>query len=275
MRFDSTLIAGRLIRRYKRFLSDVVLDDGTRVTAHVANPGSMLGLREEGARVWLSRSDKPGRKLPYSWEIVEADGALVGVNASRPNALAAEALDRDVIDELAGYGERRREVRYGNGSRVDLLLAQEGRRPCYVEIKNVHLMRTPGLAEFPDSVTARGARHLRELTAMVEAGARAVMLYIVQRGDCDHFSVAADIDPTYAQALEEAMARGVEAYCYACRVTPQGIDVERPLTLEPQVAPASAPRPQTSDPAANVDSQRLRAEPIHDTTARVTNRDEQ
>lgn len=231
MRFDSPLIEGRLLRRYKRFLSDVALPDGDVVTAHVANPGSMLGLQQEGARVWLSSTTNPKRKLRYSWEIVEADGTLVGVNAGRPNALVAEALVAEAIPEFVGYPELRREVRYGTGSRIDMLLTGSGHAPCYVEVKNVHLMRRAGMAEFPDSVTARGAKHLRELARMAEGGARAVMLYIVQRGDCTRLAVAADIDPTYAQALEEAVARGVEAICYACHVTTEAIELDRRLEL--------------------------------------------
>lgn len=231
MRFPSPLIEGRLLRRYKRFLADVELTDGEVITAHVANPGSMLGLTPAGARVWLSASDDPKRKLKHSWEIVEADGTLVGVNAGRPNALAAEALEAGRVPELAGYEHRRREVRYGKNSRVDLLLEGGGRPACYVEVKNVHLRRDGPAAEFPDSVTARGAKHLEELGDAVEAGHRAVMLYVVQRADCDHFRLAGDIDPAYARALDRALSRGVEACCYACNVTPETIELDRRLPL--------------------------------------------
>lgn len=231
MRFPRPLVEGRLLRRYKRFLSDVELPDGTVVTAHVANPGSMLGLLAEGARVWLSRHDDPKRKLAYAWELVEADGAIVGVNASRPNRIAADAIAAGRVPELAGYPALRREVRYGANSRIDLLLEAPDAPACYVEIKHVHLKRRPEAAEFPDSVTARGAKHLRELAAMAEAGHRAVMLYVVQRGDCRHFAIAADIDPAYAAAVDDARARGVETYCYACNVTPETIELERRLPL--------------------------------------------
>lgn len=231
MRFPRPLVEGRLLRRYKRFLSDVELPDGTVVTAHVANPGSMLGLTAAGARVWLSQSDDPKRKLAYAWELVEADGAVVGVNASRPNRLAEEAIAAGRVPELAGYPTLRREVRYGANSRIDLLLEAPAAPACYVEVKNVHMSRRPGAAEFPDSVTARGAKHLRELAAMADSGHRAVMLYVVQRGDCGHFEIAAGIDPAYAAALDEARARGVEAYCYACNVTPETIELDRPLPL--------------------------------------------
>ncbi|WP_186398007.1 DNA/RNA nuclease SfsA [Stappia sp. P2PMeth1] len=231
MRFSSPLVSGRLVKRYKRFLADVILDSGEEVTAHCANPGSMLGLREPGARVFLSLSDNPARKLKYSWEIVEADGALVGINTAHPNGLVEEALTARLIPELAGFSGLRREVKYGRNSRIDILLEGLDGRPVYVEVKNVHLMRQAGLAEFPDSVTARGAKHLVEMGDMVAEGARAAMVYLVQRPDCDHLSFAADIDPAYAAAFVAAKARGVEAYAIGCRVTPEEIVAERPVTL--------------------------------------------
>lgn len=231
MRFSSPLVSGRLVKRYKRFLADVILDSGEAVTAHCANPGSMLGLREPGARVFLSLSDNPARKLKYSWEIVEADGALVGINTAHPNGLVEEALTARLIPELVGFSGLRREVKYGRNSRIDILLEGSDGRPVYVEVKNVHLMRQAGLAEFPDSVTARGAKHLVEMGDMVAEGARAAMVYLVQRPDCDRLSFAADIDPAYAAAFVAAKARGVEAYAIGCRVTPEEIVAERPVTL--------------------------------------------
>ena len=232
MQFPDPLIHGTLLRRYKRFLADIKLDDGREVTAHCANPGAMLGLKEAGAEVWLSPSRNPKRKLQYSWELVRADGALVGINTAHPNALTAEAIEAGRIAALQGYDSLRREVKYGQNSRIDMLLEQPGKPDCYVEVKNVHLMRRQGLAEFPDSVTKRGAKHLVELGDMVEAGHRAVMFYLVQRTDCERFAVAGDIDPTYAKELQRAMARGVEAICYDCAIETTGIQVRQPLTLE-------------------------------------------
>ncbi|MGI9383665.1 MAG: DNA/RNA nuclease SfsA [Methyloligellaceae bacterium] len=235
MRFPSPLLRGTLVKRYKRFLADVTLDDGETVTAHCANPGSMLGLADPGAPVWLSTSDNPKRKLKFSWELVEVDlgrgPALVGINTAHPNGLVANAIDGGVISELAGYDGLRREVRYGTNSRIDILLEKDNAKPCYVEVKNVHLMREAGRAEFPDSVTARGAKHLRELANMVESGCRAMMVYLVQREDAEDLSFARDIDPGYGAAFDDAQAAGVEAISYACSLSPEAIEVTRPIPV--------------------------------------------
>jgi sugar fermentation stimulation protein A len=235
MRFPSPLIPATLKRRYKRFLADVVLPSGETITAHVANPGAMTGLATPGARVWLSRSDDPKRKLPYGWELVEVDfGAgpeLVGVNTAHPNRLVSEALVAARIPECAGYPSLRREFRYGSNSRVDFYLHCPERGPCYVEVKNVHLMRQPGLAEFPDSVTLRGARHMDELAAMVAGGARAVLLFLIQIGSATRFAPARDIDPGYAAAFLRARARGVEAIAYTCVPSLEGIALGRPVPI--------------------------------------------
>jgi sugar fermentation stimulation protein A len=235
IRFPSVLTEGRLIQRYKRFLADVKLADGTAVTAHVPNSGTMLGLSAPGSRVWLSRSDNPTRKLAYTLELVEADGHPVGVNTGHPNALAAASVRAGAIPELAGYDTVRREAKYGRNSRIDLLLEAHARPPVYVEVKNVHLRRPDRFggtaAEFPDCVTTRGAKHLIELADMVALGYRAVMLYLVQRVDCDHFRVAEDIDPAYHRGLVIARAAGVETLCYSCTVTPEAILLDRPLPV--------------------------------------------
>ncbi|MDP3659090.1 DNA/RNA nuclease SfsA, partial [Phenylobacterium sp.] len=174
MDFPQPLVHGVLVQRYKRFLADVVLDDGTALTVHCPNPGAMLGLNTPGLGAWLSKSPDPKRKLAWTLELVEADGGVVGINTMHPNRLVAEALADGVIPELSGYSSVRREVKYGTNSRVDFLLQGEGRPPAWLEVKNCHLMRTPGLAEFPDCVAARSSKHLRELQAMVAAGDRAL-----------------------------------------------------------------------------------------------------
>jgi len=232
MKFSAPLVSGRLVKRYKRFLADVILDeDGAAITAHCANPGSMLGLKEPGSRVWLSLSDNPNRKLKFSWEVIEADGALVGINTAHPNKLVEEALEAGRIPALSGYQSFRREVKYGKNSRIDILLEGEGGAKTYVEVKNVHLMRQAGLAEFPDSVTARGAKHLVELADMVAEGHRAAMVFLVQRPDCATLSLAADIDPAYAAAFDSARKAGVEAYAIGCDVRLDGIDAVKPVEI--------------------------------------------
>jgi sugar fermentation stimulation protein A len=230
--FPEPLIGGTLIQRYKRFLSDVRLDSGEVVTAHCANPGAMTGLSDPGLRVWLSPARGATRKLAYTWELVRIGTGLVGINTMRPNAIVAEAIAAGQVPELAGYEELRREVKYGTNSRIDLYLAAAGRPHCYVEVKNVHLMRTPGLAEFPDAVTARGAKHLAALAEAVGEGYRAAMFYLVQREDCDSFALAADIDPDYRAGFAAARQAGVEMLCYRCRVQPDSIALDRPLPLE-------------------------------------------
>jgi sugar fermentation stimulation protein A len=229
MQFPSPLQRGTLVARYKRFFADVALDDGREITAHCPNPGAMLGLNTPGLRAWVSASSDPKRKLPWTLELVEADGGLVGVNTMHPNRLVAEALAADHFPELTGYASHRREVRYGENSRVDFLLEAPDRPPCWLEVKNCHLRRTGTLAEFPDCVAARSLKHLKELTAMVAAGQRAVMLFVIQRTDCDGFSACHDLDPAYAKGLTEAASRGVEVLAYACEITAEAVRVAAPV----------------------------------------------
>jgi len=232
MLFHSPLIQGTLVKRYKRFLADIVLQDGTAITAHCANPGSMMGVAQKNAQVWVSKSSSKTRKLPYSWELVEIDGGLIAINTNNPNKIGFEAIKAGVIPELTGYDTIQREVKYGENSRIDILLGGGRRKiPCYVEIKNVHLRRQTHLAEFPDSVTKRGAKHLIELSDMKKAGARAVMLFIVQRTDCKTFAPARDLDPTYGKELDNAVQSGVEILCYDCDITTSEVRLRRPLPV--------------------------------------------
>jgi sugar fermentation stimulation protein A len=236
MQFTSTLIPATLARRYRRFLADVVLETGEVATVHVANPGAMTGLDRPLSRVWLSDSGNPLRKCPYSWELVEADlgsgPELIGVNTGQPHQLVGEALEAGLIPELRDYPSVRREVKYGENSRVDFLLEDPARRRrCYLEVKNVHLMRKPRLAEFPDSVTDRGAKHLRELAAVRASGARAVLLFVIQIPSADRFAVAGDIDPAYAAAFAQARARGVEMLAWRCAVNLGGIEITAPVPI--------------------------------------------
>jgi sugar fermentation stimulation protein A len=234
MYFRSPLIEATLIRRYKRFLADVEMLDGRLLTVHCANPGSMLGLQDKGATVWLANAVNPKAKLPYSWELIEADlpggKQCVGINTLNPNRLAQEALESGVIAELMGYAQIKREVVYGTRSRVDFLLLGDSIPDCFIEVKNCHLMRQVGLAEFPDCVTARGAKHLDELTKVVAQGHRAVMLFIVQM-QAEAFTIASDLDPAYARAFAAARSSGVEAYAYTCKITRKGITVHQRIPI--------------------------------------------
>jgi len=235
MRFSSTLIEATLARRYKRFLADVVLPSGEVMTVHVANPGAMTGLDRPFSRIWLSDSGNTLRKYPHTWELVETDlgsgPEIVGVNTAQPHQLVADALEAGLIPELRNYPTIRREVKYGENSRVDFLLDDPTRRPCYLEIKNVHLMRKPRLAEFPDSVTVRGAKHMRELAGVLASGARAVLLFVIQIPSAERFSVARDVDPGYAAAFDRARALGVEVLAWRCKVTLDGIEIAAPVPI--------------------------------------------
>jgi sugar fermentation stimulation protein A len=230
MDYPSPLLPGTLIKRYKRFLADVRLLDGQVVTAHCANSGSMLGCNLPDSQVLLSFRDAPKRKLKYTWELVKVGATWVGINTALPNHIVAEAIQGGAIPELTGYATLKPERKYGRNSRIDLLLSDPEKGLCYVEVKNVTLAEG-SQALFPDAVTERGAKHLRELSDMVREGHRAVMVYLVQREDCDCFWPAEAIDPTYAAAFAAAQAAGVEALCYRCTVTPEGVAVAKRLPI--------------------------------------------
>ena len=226
MLLPQPMARGVIVQRYKRFFVDMVLDDGRAVTAHCPNPGAMLGVKDPGQGAWVSFSDDPKRKLPWTLQLVEANGGLVGVNTMLPNKLVAEALAAGAIPELAGYATVRPEVKYAEASRVDFLLTDPDRTPCWLEVKNCHLSRTPPLAEFPDCVAARSTRHLGDLAAMVAQGDRAVALFVVQRTDCDAFSACADLDPAFAAGLEVAADAGVEVLIYTCAMSTDTISLD-------------------------------------------------
>lgn len=232
MRFQTPLIPATLIRRYKRFLADIRLDDGQEVTAHCANPGSMMGLAEPGMRIWVEPNDDPRKKLKYGWRLVEhANGHFTGVDTSVPNRALRAALEAGDVAGLDGYEHVRAEVKYGENSRIDFLLQGAGRRDAYVEVKSVTLMRQPGLAEFPDSVTARGTKHLAELAQMARSGHRAVMLYLIQRTDARTFALAADIDPAYTAAFQAARDAGVEALAFDTVISPEHVLLGQAIPL--------------------------------------------
>ena len=235
MRLPTPLLRGVLVQRYKRFLADVRLADGRLVTATCPNTGSMLGLTAPGSIVWLSESDSPTRKYRFTWELVQADlgkgPVLVGINTQHPNKLVAEAIAARRVKALMGYPELRREVKYGRNSRIDLLLECASKGLCYVEIKNVHLSRRHGLAEFPDSVTERGAKHLVEMSDMVRAGHRAVMVFLIQRSEARRLALARDVDPGYGAAFDAAMAAGVEAIALRCKMSAEEILVDKPVPI--------------------------------------------
>lgn len=231
MKFANQLLKGILIKRYKRFLADIELENGKIVTAHCANSGALYGVTTPGLTVWLSENHNPTRKLKYTWELAEVEGVMIGVNTSWPNGLAAEAIQNQFIPPLNGYAHLKREVKYGQNSRLDILLQDPTKKDCFVEVKNVHMKRTEKRAEFPDSVTTRGAKHLSEMIDVIQAGKRAVMLYIIQRADCDHLRFADDIDPVYAQTAILAKNKGVEFYAYDCKITPQEITIRTAIPV--------------------------------------------
>ena len=237
MRFEAPLIRGTLVRRYKRFLADVVLEDGSKTTVHCPNTGSMLGCRAPGSTVWLLPASNPARKYRLGWELVEvAPAVLVGINTGRSNALVAEALDRGLIPELAAYGSVRREVKVpGTRSRIDFLLSGHPQEPdCYLEVKNVTAAVSSDNAFFPDAVSTRAARHVDELAALVSRGQRGAMCFCVQRADVSRVRPADGIDPAYGKALRRAVLAGVEVYALQAEVTTTSVRLEHriPVVLE-------------------------------------------
>ncbi len=232
MDFPTPLVPARLIKRYKRFLADCTLEDGREVTAHCANPGSMMGLAEPGSKIWLEPNDDPKKKLKFGWRLVDHEnGHFTGVDTSIPNRALRAALEAGEVQEFAAYKTVRAEVKYDENSRIDFLLSQDGLPDAYVEVKSVTLSRQPGLAEFPDSVTARGAKHLGALARMAQAGHRAVMLYLVQRTDAQAVTLAGDIDPAYLSAFKLAREAGVDVIALGTNISVLSISVANRLQL--------------------------------------------
>ncbi|MEL0638542.1 DNA/RNA nuclease SfsA [Marinomonas sp. TI.3.20] len=233
MKFPTKLLEGRLIKRYKRFLSDIELSTGEVIVAHCPNTGSMKRCQQDNARVWVSESNNPKRKLAYTWELVEIDEQyLACINTGYPNKLVGEAIANGVVSELTGYAEQKAEVKYGENSRIDWLLTGDDGRKCYVEVKNVTLLEEDGQGYFPDAVTERGRKHLYELASMVEEGHRAVMFFCVSHTGIDSVTPAAHIDPKYAQAFVEVVERGVEVIAYQVAIDPQGMLVTHSVPVK-------------------------------------------
>ncbi len=230
MRFKSRLIRGTLIQRYKRFLADVRLATGEVVTAHCTNTGSMMGCKEPGSAVYISRSDNLNRKLLYTWELINANNTWVGINTMHPNKLVPEAVEAGVIAELSGYPTIRREVKVSAHSRLDLCLEGENGN-CFVEVKNVTLA-VDGTAAFPDAVSERGTKHLKELMRLRRQGHRAAIVFVIQRGDCEHFRPADEIDQEYGRWLRRAINAGVEALPYRAKVTPKEIVLTERIAIK-------------------------------------------
>ncbi len=233
MKFDQPLIKGFLIKRYKRFLADIELPSGEIVTAHCPNSGSMKTCDQPGWEVRLSPSDNPKRKLKYTWEMVHNGKCWIGINTIFANKIAAEGIRSGMIRELQGYERLQTERKYGQNSRVDLLLSN-GEKKCFVEVKNVTLVEEDGFYRFPDAVTKRGLKHLQELTEMVRQGHCAVMLFLIQRSDGTLFKPADHIDPQYGRELRNAFKVGVEILPYRAEVSPQQIVVKErvPFALD-------------------------------------------
>lgn len=233
MKFNDPLIEGILLKRYKRFLVDVKLDDGKYVTAHCPNSGSMKTCKEPGWKILLSKSNNPTRKLKYTWEMVHNGKCWIGINTQIPNKIVKEAIENNTIPELSGYEKIKSEVKYGKNSRIDILLNGDKGR-CYVEVKNVTLVEVDGFYKFPDAVTERGKKHLYELLEMVKVGYRAVMLFVIQRNDGTAFKPADHIDPEYARTLKEVHHQGVEILAYQADVSPTEIKLKSaiPFSLD-------------------------------------------
>ena len=232
MKFSNNLIKAKFVKRYKRFFSDHILENGQLVTAHCPNTGAMTGVAKEGVTSWLSESDNPKRKLKWTWELTQENDTIVGVNTHNPNKIIQEAINNKEIKELLNYKTLKREVKYGVNSKIDIFLQDENKVNCYVEIKNVHLSREKGLAEFPDGITSRGTKHLNELINATKKGFKSYLLFVIQREDCNKFMIAKDIDPEYSKTLIKAIKHNVKILCYDCKFLSKGIILNNKIKFQ-------------------------------------------
>ena len=230
MQFKTNLIKGKLVKRYKRFLADVVLNDGKQVTVHCPNPGSMMNLTTEGAVVWLEPNDDPKKKLKYGWRLVESNNQAICVDTTVANQVVREALEKKEISQL-NYQSLKPEVKYSDNSRVDFLLSSPNQH-TYLEVKSVTLVREKGIAEFPDSITKRGSKHLEDLSKMVASGHKAVLLFLCMRSDVDRVRIAADLDSIYYANIKAALKSGIQVICYDSQVTKFGVSLGKPIEFE-------------------------------------------
>ena len=230
MQFKTNLIKGKLLKRYKRFLADIILEDGTEVVSHCPNPGSMMGLATAGTTVWLEPNNDPKKKLKYGWRLIEYKNQMICIDTSIANIVIKEALEKKEIPELSYQGFKP-EVKYSDNSRIDFLLTSPSQQ-IYLEIKSVTLMREKGLAEFPDSITKRGSKHLEDLLKMVTFGHKAVLLFLCMRNDVDRVRIAADLDSIYSASIKVALKSGVQLICYDTQVTRFGVRLGKPIVVE-------------------------------------------
>ena len=230
MNFENKLISGIFIKRYKRFFVDVQIENKL-VTAHCPNTGSMLGLLNEGNKVWLTKSDNPNRKLKYTLQIIEDNKSKVGVNTHLTNKIVLNALENNLIKEFSKDIKIKPEVRFGESTRFDFLISKKNYK-AFIEVKNVTLKRKPKIAEFPDAITSRGAKHINELIKASKKGYKIYIAFIIQREDCDQLSIASDIDPEYSQILSKAIRNKLKVLCYDCKFSSKGIKLNKKIKFK-------------------------------------------
>ena len=230
MIFKEKLISGEFIKRYKRFFVDVRISKKT-VTSHCPNTGSMLGLIKKGNKVWLSESNNPKRKLKYTLQIIEDSKSKVGVNTHLTNRIALDGFNKGIVKFFKNFDSIKQEVKFGENTRFDFLIHKE-RKKCFIEVKNVTLSRRKGVAEFPDAITSRGLKHLKELLKAKKKGFEIFILYVIQRDDCSKFQLARDIDPEYSKFMEKAVKKNLNILCYDCKFSSKGIKLNRKIKFK-------------------------------------------